>query len=120
MSAGQTEAARAYFDEAERLFRDLGNRAIVARIQYYRASLALDQGDVEAARRDLVQALSRFIELTRGNAPDWRVIERMGTLALRRGKPARAARLFAVAQARHQGVPGPVDPAERDLRAGDT
>ena len=76
--------------------------------------------DVEAARRDLVQAPGRFIERARGSAPDWRVIERVGTLALRQGKPVRAARLFAVAQARHEGVPGPVDPAERDLRAGDT
>ncbi len=116
---GRAEAARAYFDEAERLFRDLGNQAIVARIQYCRASLALDQGDVEAAQRDLAQALDEAIERTRGSDPVWRVVERVGALASRRGEPERAARLYAAALVSREGAPGPVDPAERDLSAGD-
>ena len=116
---GQAEAARAYFDEAERLFRDLGNPAIVARIRIVRASLALDQGDVEAAHRDLTQALDELIEQTRGSEYIWGVIERAGTLAFRRGVPERAARLYAAALVHYEAAPGPVDPAERDLRAGD-
>ena len=116
---GRAEAARAYFDEAERLFRDLGNQAIVARIQYCRASLALDLGDVAAAQRDLAQALDGLIERARGSEMAWRVVERVGTLALRRGEPERAARLYAAALAPREDASGPVDPAERDLRARD-
>lgn len=118
---GHAEAARAYFDEAEHLFRDLGNQAIVARIQYCRASLALDQGNVEAAQRDLALALAGLTERTRGSAPVWRVVERVGTLALQRGQPERAARLYAAAAAAvsREGGSGPVDPAERDLSARD-
>jgi tetratricopeptide (TPR) repeat protein len=113
---GRAEVARAYFDEAERLFRDLGNQAIVARIQYRRASLALDQGDVEAARHDLAQALDVPVDRTRGSEPVWRVVERVGTLALRRGEPVRAALLYAAAGVSHEETPGPVDPTERDQR----
>ena len=90
---GRAEAARAYFDEAERLFRDLGNRAIVARIQSCRASLALDQGDIEAARRDLAQALDELGGQARESETIGRAIERVGALALRRGEPERASRL---------------------------
>jgi tetratricopeptide (TPR) repeat protein len=117
--SGHVEAARAYFDEAERLFRDLGNRAIVARIQSCRAGLALDQGDVEAARRDLAQALDGLGGQARGGEAIGSVVERVGALALRRGDPERAARLYAAALAHREVIPGPVDPAERDQRAGD-
>jgi tetratricopeptide (TPR) repeat protein len=116
---GHAEAARAYFDEAERLFRDLGNQAIVARIQYCRASLALDQGDANAAQCDLALALDEGIDRTRASEPVWRVVERVGTLALRRGEPERAAQLYAAALVSREGTTGPVDPAERDLSAGD-
>ncbi|HEU0025665.1 MAG TPA: tetratricopeptide repeat protein, partial [Ktedonobacterales bacterium] len=116
---GHAEAARAYFDEAERLFRGLGNLAIVARIRYFRASLALDQGELETARLDLAQALDTLTGQARASEYIWRLIERAGTLALRRNELERAARLYAAALARHKAAPGPVDPAERDLRARD-
>jgi predicted ATPase/DNA-binding XRE family transcriptional regulator len=112
------EAARAYFDEAERLFHALGNLAIAARIRYFRASLALDQGALEAAHLDLVQALEDLTGQARASEYIWCLIERTGTLALRRGEPERAARLYAAALA-HQAAPGPADPTERDLRARD-
>ncbi len=116
---GHADAACAYFDEAERLFRELGNQAIVGRIQYFRASVALAQGDVAAARRDLAHALDGLIAWTRAGEPDWRVVERVGTLALRQGELERAARLYSAAQVSREGTPGPADPAERDLRADD-
>ncbi|HEX8982652.1 MAG TPA: tetratricopeptide repeat protein [Ktedonobacterales bacterium] len=116
---GHIEAARAYFDEAERLFRDLGNQSIVGRIQYFRASVALAQGDVTAAQRDLAQALGGLITRTRAHELDWRVVERVGTLALWRGEPDCAARLYSAAQVSREGTPGPVDPAEHDMRADD-
>ncbi|HEX8995872.1 MAG TPA: tetratricopeptide repeat protein [Ktedonobacterales bacterium] len=117
--SGRPEAARAYFDEAERLFRNLGNQATVARIQYYRASLALDRGDVEAAQRELAQALGGPIERMHKSELVRRVVERVGTLALRRGEPERAAWLYAAALVSREGAAGPVDPAERDLSDGD-
>lgn len=116
---GQADAARAYFDEAERLFRELGNQAIVARIQYCRASLALDHGDVEAAQCDLAQALDSFVKRPRGSEPVWCVVERVGTLALRRGQPERAALLYAAAVVSYEKVLGPMDPTERDQRTRD-
>jgi predicted ATPase/DNA-binding XRE family transcriptional regulator len=116
---GHAEATRAYLDEAENLFRALGNRAIVARISYYRASLALEQGKREAACRDLAQALDDLDGRAHASEFIWRLVERAGSLALQRGEPDRAARLYAAAQALYEAAPGPVDPAERDLRALD-
>ncbi|HEU0025661.1 MAG TPA: tetratricopeptide repeat protein [Ktedonobacterales bacterium] len=116
---GHAEAARAYFDEAERRFRDLGNRAIVARIEYFRASLALDQGALEDARDDLVLALDDLGGRAREQEAIWRVIERTGTLALQGGQPRIAARLYAAALAHQEAPPDRLEPAERDLRARD-
>src|SRR5262249_24822259 len=62
---GDLAAARANLDEAGRLFRDLGNLGTRARVLYFRASLALEQGDTAAARRDLAQALSDLSGQTR-------------------------------------------------------
>ncbi len=116
---GNAEAARDYFDEAERLFRGLGNLAILAHIRYFRASLARSQGETESARLDLAQALDELSGQTRQREYLWELIERAGTLALRRDEPERAARLYGVALAHRDATPGPVDPAERDLRARD-
>jgi len=51
--AGDGETGRQYLDEAERMFRNLGNPAMAARILYFRATFALEANDVAAARRDL-------------------------------------------------------------------
>src|SRR5262245_44395954 len=55
---GHVETARAYLDEAERLIRTLGNPVMAARILYFQASLALEQGKLEATRLELAQALA--------------------------------------------------------------
>jgi predicted ATPase/DNA-binding XRE family transcriptional regulator len=116
---GHVEAARAYLDEAERLFRSLDSRVTVARVRYVRASLALDQGDTEEARRELAQALDELDGQAHESEAVWPLIERVGTLALQWSSLERAARLYAAALARREAIPGPVDPAERNLRARD-
>ena len=47
------------------------------------------------------------------------LVERVGTLACRQGAPERAARLYGAAITQRDAAPGPLDPAERDLRARD-
>src|SRR6185437_4984330 len=55
--ASGEETGRAYLEEAERLFRALGNPMMAARIRYYCATFALLIGRIAAARHDLAQAL---------------------------------------------------------------
>src|SRR5262249_61591623 len=43
---GNAAAARAYLDEAERLFRALGNLGSRARVLYFRASLLMQEGNL--------------------------------------------------------------------------
>jgi tetratricopeptide (TPR) repeat protein len=116
---GDAEAARAHLEEAERLFRTLGNPIMAARICYVRASLALEQGEVATARRDLAQALADLAGQARASEDVWWLVERAGTLACRNGEPERAARLYGAAIAHRDATPQPLDPAERDMRARD-
>jgi predicted ATPase/DNA-binding XRE family transcriptional regulator len=116
---GAGEAARAYLDEAERLFRELGNLRIAARILYVRASLALDRDECDVAARDLGRALADLIGHMRARECPWWLFERAGTLARQRGAVGRAARLYAVALARYDTTTGPLEPAERAMRARD-
>ena len=116
---GDAETARAYLDEAEQLFRGLGNLGTVARIRYFRASLALERGDVAVARHDLAQALDDLSGQSREREDIWRLIERAGTLACQRGAPEQAARLYSAAIAHRDAMAGPLEPAERDMRTRD-
>jgi predicted ATPase len=116
---GDAEAARRYLDEAEHLFRDLGSLGTVARILYVRASLALDQGELETARRDLEQALADLAGQAREREYLWCLVERAGTLAWLRGEPELAARLYGAAIAHRDATPGPFEPAERAMRERD-
>jgi tetratricopeptide (TPR) repeat protein len=116
---GDLAVARAYLDEAGRLFRDLGNLGTRARVLYFRASLALEQGDIAAARRDLAQALSELSGQAREREDIWGLVERAGVLACRRGEPEQAARLYGAAIAHRDASPRPIEPAEREMRARD-
>ncbi len=116
---GNSDAARASLDEAERLFRSLGNLAMAARIRYFRASLALDVGDAVAARVDLGQALDDLAGQAREGEYIWWLVERAATLACRRDQHERAACLYAAAIRNRDARPGPIEPAERTLRSRD-
>ncbi|HEX6797776.1 MAG TPA: tetratricopeptide repeat protein [Ktedonobacterales bacterium] len=116
---GDFAAARAELDDAEQLFRSLGNQTMAARIRYIRASLALEAGDSETARADLVQALDDLSGQTREGEYIWWLVERAAALACRRGALERAAQLYAAALAHRDATPMPLDPAERALRARD-
>jgi predicted ATPase len=116
---GASAAARAHLDEADRIFREIGNLAQAARCRYVRVSLALDQGDFAAARADLAQAIADLTGQPRAEEYLWWIIERVGTLARQEGRLEAAARLSAASVARREAMPTPVDPAERDLRARD-
>jgi tetratricopeptide (TPR) repeat protein len=112
-------AARAHLDEAERLFRNLGNLNMAARVLYFRASSALEQDDIAAARRDLAQALADLSGQGRERDDIWRLVERAGTLACRQGAPQEAARLYGAAVARRNAASPVLEPAERELRSRD-
>jgi tetratricopeptide (TPR) repeat protein len=116
---GDAEAARSYLDEAERLFRTLGNPIMAARIRYVRASLALDHGDIAAARRDLAQALADLTSQARASEYVWWLVERTGTLVCRNGEAEQAARLYGAALSHRAATSGSIEPAERDMRARD-
>ena len=116
---GEGAAAQAHFDEAEHLFRKLGSLHLTARVLYFRASLAANQGDVAAARHNLTQALEDMSGQSCERADLWRLVERAGTLACRQQMPEQAARLYAAAMARREVIPSPLEPAERDMRAHD-
>ncbi|MBF6589499.1 MAG: tetratricopeptide repeat protein [Ktedonobacterales bacterium] len=116
---GEAQTARAYLDEAEHLFRTLGSPVMAARILYFRASLAIEQGDIPAARHDLTQALSDLSGKMREGTYLWWLVERVGTLACRRGEPERAACLYGAAIAHRDATPEPMDPAEHEMRARD-
>jgi predicted ATPase/DNA-binding XRE family transcriptional regulator len=116
---GDVMVARGYLDDAERLFRNLGNLNLAARVLYFRASIALEQGDIAAARRDLAQALADLSSQSREREDIWRLVERAGTLACRQGAPQEAARLYAAAMRGRDAVSPVLEPAERELRVRD-
>lgn len=116
---GNAVAARSHLDEAERLFRDLGNPTMTARIRYVRASLALDTGDITAARDDLANAIAELTGQTLADHYLWWIVERVGSLACRQSRMEQAARLCAAGSANRDAVPGPIEPAECDLRMRD-
>lgn len=116
---GDYEAARTYLDEAEQLFRALGNPVMAARTRYFRASLAIEQGNAEMARRDLPQALDDLASQPHMDMALWWLIERVGTLAYCRGEIERAACLYAAAIAHRDAVPRRIEPAEYALRRRD-
>ena len=116
---GNRKAAHAALDEAEQLFRSLGNRTLAARIRYIHASLALEEGDSETVRADLAQALDDLAGQTREGEYIWWLVERAATLACLRGALEHAAQLYAAAIARRDATPAPLDPAERALRERD-
>jgi len=117
--AGDGETGRQYLDEAERMFRNLGNPAMAARILYFRATFALEANDVAAARRDLAQALGDLSGQVRASEYIWWLAERAGTLARARGEPEQAARLYAAGTSHRDAIRGPVEPVEREMRAHD-
>jgi tetratricopeptide (TPR) repeat protein len=116
---GDIAAARAYLDDAEHRFRNLGNLNMATRVLYFRASLSLEQWDIAAARRDLAQALADLSGQSRESEDIWMLVERAGTLACRQGAPQEAARLYAAAVRRRDEASPILEPAERVLRSRD-
>jgi predicted ATPase/transcriptional regulator with XRE-family HTH domain len=116
---GAADNASAFLDEALHRFETLGSAVMSARVRYVRASLALEGGDVEAAQRDLAQALADLAGRPDASEYLWWLVERVGTLASRRGALDRAARLHGAAVASRDAAPRPLEPAERELRARD-
>lgn len=117
--AGNEETGRAYLDEAERLFRNLGNPAMAARILYFRASFALEARQVAEAQFELVQALDDLSDQMRANEYIWWLAERAGTLTRHCGEPAQAVRLYAAGVSHRSAIPAPLEPLEREMRARD-
>jgi predicted ATPase/DNA-binding XRE family transcriptional regulator len=116
---GDATAARTYLDEAVDTFDALGSVAGAARVRYFRASLGLAHDDVTGALNDITQALAALIHRTDASEYLWWLIERVGTLARRRGALERAARLHGAAVAHRDVAPRLLDPAERVLRQRD-
>ncbi len=117
--AGDEETGRAYLEEAERLFRALGNPMMAARIRYFRATFALGAGHMAAASHDLAQALSDLVDQPRAGEYLWWLAERAGTLARSCGEAERAARLYGAGVSHRGALPSPFEPIERERRAAD-
>lgn len=117
--AGHEDAGKSYLDEAERLFRNLGNPAMAARIRYFRASFMLESQRIAAARKELAQALDDLAGQFRAIEYIWWLAERAGTLARHCGQPEQAARLWAAGVSHRDALPAPLEPIERELRARD-
>jgi predicted ATPase/DNA-binding XRE family transcriptional regulator len=113
---GNIEVARRYLDEAVENFDTLGSVVGSARVRYFRASLALEQGNVTEAQGDVALALAAIVNQTDASEYLWWLIERAGAVALKRGALELAARLHGVAVAHRDMAPRLLDPAERDLR----
>jgi hypothetical protein len=92
---------------------------MLVRVRYFRASLALDQGDIAAAQRELNQALADLAGEAHEGEYVWWLVERAGSLACRRGAPEQAARLYGAAIAHRDMSPRPIEPAEKEIRARD-
>jgi tetratricopeptide (TPR) repeat protein len=116
---GAIEEARAYLEMGERHYREVDNLAQAARSHYIRASIEVEQGNDVAARDSLEQAIADLTGLPRAEVYLWWIIERAGSLALRRGRMEQGAQLCAAGIAHRDLLTAPVDPAERDLRARD-
>jgi tetratricopeptide (TPR) repeat protein len=116
---GDVVRARAYLEEAERLYRSLGNHVMAARVLYVHASLALDHGDIPKAREALAQALASLAGQSRTSPYLWWLAERTATLALASGDPNVAGHLYGAALAHREARLGPFEPAEREMRARD-
>ena len=108
-----------YLDEAERLFRNLGNLEWRPASCIFAPRLALEEEDVAAARRDLAQALEDLSGQAREREYLWWLVERAGTLACQQGAPQKAAQLHAVAVRRRNAASPVLEPAEREVRARD-
>ncbi len=92
---------------------------MAARIRYFRASLALDQGELVAAHQDLAQALDDLAGQMRANEYTWWLVERAATLARFCGAPAQAALLYVAGTTHRDAIGALVEPAEREMRARD-
>lgn len=116
---GEIETARAYLYESEHLFRTLGNLVMAARSLNVRASVALDNGDIQGAQRDLAQALADLTSQSHGSAYLWWLVECAGALAFRGSDLQAAARLYGAAMAHRDVTPRPIEPSEREMRTCD-
>lgn len=116
---GDAEHTHASLEEAERLFRTLGNPIMAGRVLYVRASVWLDRGDIPKAQRDLAHAFSDFIIQSPGSPYLWWLVERVGTVATNKGDPQTAAFLYGAAMAHWDASPRLLEPAEREMRARD-
>jgi tetratricopeptide (TPR) repeat protein len=117
--AGDEDTGRAHLEEAERLFRALGNPMMAARIRYFRATFALLTGHIAAARHDLARALGDLADQPRAGEYLWWLAERAGTLARSCGEAERAARLYGAGVSHRDVLPSPFEPIEREMRADD-
>ena len=116
---GDEAAAGGYLEEAERLFRALGNPMMAARVRYFRASFALATRRIAVAQRDLAQALDDLAGQPRADEYLWWLIERAGTLARCYGEAEQTARFHAAGVSHRDALPAPLEPAERALRSSD-
>jgi tetratricopeptide (TPR) repeat protein len=116
---GAMETAHAYLDEALRRYEAFGSAVMSARVCYFRASLAIEQGNILAAQHDLSQALAGFIKQPDASEFLWWLIERAATLAYRCDRREQSAYLYGAAMAHRGAFPRLMEPAETEMRARD-
>lgn len=111
---GDLDASARFLDEAERLFRMLGNAALAAYVLCDRAGVALDHDDVVAARRALARAFDDLEAVAHHGGPLWRVVERTASLATSSGQARLAAHLYGASATHHASIRPRLEPAESD------
>ncbi|GHF18764.1 hypothetical protein GCM10017786_60650 [Amycolatopsis deserti] len=96
LHTGRVEAAAAEFEEALRVYRELGDDVFAARVLNHLAHTALARGDLSGADRLARQALAGAVEQgeRQGMAEG---LETLAALAARRDRPERAAELAGAA-----------------------
>ncbi len=110
--AGEQATARQRFEESLPLFRELGDRRMIAGVLYNLGDLCLQQGDVDGARRDLRESLELRHQIgeVAGVAE---ALEGFGRLSVAEGKPADAARLLGAASKMRETVGAPLAPVNQ-------
>ena len=115
---GASSEALGYLDRAIALSRQQDDITALVQALCVVAGVALGQGDLRLARRALGEAITAQVRVS-DQRVRWRVVERVAAYAARRGAWEIAARLYAAAEQGRPPTLDLVDPAERDLRAGD-
>jgi predicted ATPase/transcriptional regulator with XRE-family HTH domain len=115
LKQGDYRRAIAYAEESAAIDREVGNKEDLTYSLGLAGKAALGLGDYERAATNFGRCLSVFVELD-ATAMVAFVLEEIARVNIRWAQPAKAARLFGVAEALRESVGAPVAPPDRAER----